>query len=110
MLGVVFLGDRELDLRDLPEPVPGHGEVVISIKATGLCGSDLRQYRQPKEQRGAPVLLHVGGHEPCGVIAEVGPDVTELTPGDRVMMHHYSGCGCCKMCRIGYTQYDEPDR
>lgn len=104
MLGVVFLGDRELELRELAEPVPGPGEVVIGIRASGLCGSDLRQYRAPKEQRGDPALLHVGGHEPCGVIVELGPEVSGLEIGDRVMMHHYTGCGRCKMCRIGYTQ------
>lgn len=58
----------------------------------------------PKSEKGAPDTLHVGGHEPCGVIAEVGPNVTQVKVGDRVMMHHYTGCGACSMCRIGYTQ------
>ena len=104
MRGVVFLGDRELEIRDLPDPTPGPGEVVIAMKSSGVCGSDLRPYRMPKAERGAPETLKAGGHEPCGVIAEVGPNVTQVAVGDRVMMHHYIGCRKCRMCRIGYTQ------
>ena len=104
MKGVVFLGDSELDIRELPKPSAGLGEVVIEMKASGLCGSDLRPYRMPKTEKASPELLHVGGHEPCGVIAEIGPNVTQVKLGDRVMMHHYTGCGACSMCRIGYTQ------
>ena len=104
MKGVVFLGDRELEFRELPDPKPGPGQVVIAMKGSGLCGSDLRPYRTPKEQKGEPASLKVGGHEPCGVIAEVGEGVANVRVGDRVMMHHYSGCGACRMCRIGYSQ------
>ena len=104
MKGVVFLGDRELEIRELPEPKPDPGQVVIAMKGSGLCGSDLRPYRTPKEQKGEPASIKVGGHEPCGVIAEVGQGVANVRVGDRVMMHHYSGCGTCRMCRIGYSQ------
>ena len=105
MRGAIFVGDSEIELRELPDPTPGPGEAVIAIKASGLCGSDLRAwYHVPRAERGDPDKLAVGGHEPCGVIAEVGPGVTSLKVGDRVMMHHYSGCNACKMCRIGYTQ------
>ena len=45
MKGVVFLGNRKLELRDLPDPTPGPGEVVLAIKASGMCGSDLHPYR-----------------------------------------------------------------
>ncbi|HTO45228.1 MAG TPA: hypothetical protein VML56_14230, partial [Burkholderiales bacterium] len=47
MQGVVFLGNRELALQDFPDPAPGPGEVVLEIKASGLCGSDLKTYRAP---------------------------------------------------------------
>ncbi len=104
MRGVVFTGDKEVEIRTLPDPHPGPGEVVIAMKASGLCGSDLRHYRAPKAERGDPANLKVAGHEPCGVIAEVGRGVTEVAVGDRVMMHHYTGCRACTMCRIGYTQ------
>ena len=65
MRGVVFLGEKDLETRDLPEPGPGTGDVVIGIRASGLCGSDLKYYRAPKEERGDPALLNVSGHEPC---------------------------------------------
>jgi len=104
MKGVVFLGDRELEIRELPDPAPGPGEVVVAMKASGLCGSDLRPYRSDKEQRGDPARLKVGGHEPCGVIVEIGDGVSSVKVGDRVMMHHYTGCGTCRMCRDGYAQ------
>ena len=104
MKGVVFIGDRELEIRELPDPSPGAGEVVIAMKASGLCGSDLTPYRSTKAQRGDPRRLKVGGHEPRGAVVEVGEGVSEVRVGDRVMMHHYTGCGTCRMCRIGYTQ------
>ena len=79
MRGVVFLGDRELTLRDFPDPTPGPGEVVIAMKASGMCGSDLHLYRAAREGgtaaslglggSGEPVI---GGHEPCGVVAARG--------------------------------------
>ena len=104
MRGVVFLGERELEIRELPDPKAGPGDVVIAMKSSGLCGSDLQSYRAPKAEVGDTLDAKVRGHEPCGMIAEVGQGVTEVKVGDRVMIHHYTGCGTCRMCRIGYTQ------
>jgi 2-desacetyl-2-hydroxyethyl bacteriochlorophyllide A dehydrogenase len=102
MKGVFFTGDRKLEIRDLPDPTPGPREVVVEIKASGMCGSDLTHYRNPPEK----VLPIVRGHEPCGVILERGSAVTEEEApiGQRVMVHHYSGCGSCKYCKVGYAQ------
>ncbi len=102
MRGVVFLGERELELRDFPDPAPGAREVVVEIKASGMCGSDLTPYRAPKGTL-KPVIR---GHEPCGVVAQRGSAVgdDEARLGQRVMVHHYSGCGQCKHCRAGYAQ------
>ncbi len=99
MRGLVFLGDRQVELREFSDPKPGAGEVVIAIRASGMCGSDLRPYQQGQS-------TFVTGHEPCGVVAERGPGVTEVQAplGQRVMVHHYWGCGMCKHCRVGYTQ------
>jgi threonine dehydrogenase-like Zn-dependent dehydrogenase len=99
MRGLVFLGDRKVELRDFPNPSPGPGEVVVAIRASGMCGSDLRPYELGQSS-------FVTGHEPCGVVAERGAGVTEqqASLGQRVMVHHYWGCGMCKHCRIGYTQ------
>ena len=102
MKGVVFLGDREVEVKDLPVPEPGPGEVLLKMMASGLCGSDLRRYRTPASEIAPP--FHVAGHEPCGIVEATGPGVASVKAGDRVMMHHYTGCGACSMCRIGYTQ------
>ena len=82
MRGVVFTGGRELEMMEFPDPTPGPDEVVVEMKASGMCGSDLHQYRRPKTSGGAnatglpanpnPVIA---GHEPCGVVAAVGPGV-----------------------------------
>ncbi len=111
MRGIVFLGNRKLELREFPDPTPGPGEVVIQIKASGMCGSDLKFYRAAGNEAAALGLGGTGdpviaGHEPCGVIAAVGPGVTEMEArvGQRVMNHHYKGCGQCKHCRQGWSQ------
>lgn len=111
MRGIVFLGDRTLELRDFPEPAPGPGEVVVAMKASGMCGSDLHAYRAKGNPAaalglgpgGGPVIA---GHEPCGVVAAVGAGVAEaqVPVGQRVMVHHYKGCGSCAHCRTGWTQ------
>jgi threonine dehydrogenase-like Zn-dependent dehydrogenase len=104
MRGVTFPGGREVAIRDFPDPTPGEGEVVVEIKASGMCGSDLHNYRRPKESSlAAPIIV---GHEPCGVIAAVGPGVppAEARVGDRVMVHHYWGCAVCEHCRGGWAQ------
>ncbi len=113
MRGVVFLGERELELREFPDPTPGPGEVVLAMKASGMCGSDLHPYRAPRTGGaarslglgggGGPVI---GGHEPCGVVAARGAGVSEAEApiGARVMCHHYRGCGHCAHCRVGWSQ------
>ena len=110
MKAVVFHGDRQLELMDFPDPTPGQGEVILEIKASGMCGSDLKFYRAV----GGASSLGLGdldgpiiaGHEPCGIVAEVGEGVDPALAkiGDRVMDHHYSGCGVCKHCRGGWSQ------
>jgi threonine dehydrogenase-like Zn-dependent dehydrogenase len=111
MRGVVFLGGRKLELREFPDPMPGPGEVVIAIKASGMCGSDLHPYRAAGNAAAALGLGGTGGpviagHEPCGVVEALGPGVSEAEAplGQRVMVHHYRGCGRCKHCRAGWSQ------
>lgn len=110
MKGVVFKGDRKLEILDFPDPTPGPGEVVLEIKASGMCGSDLKFYRAV----GGAASMGLGkvsgpliaGHEPCGVVAAVGPGVPEnqAKVGMRVMQHHYRGCGVCEHCNTGWMQ------
>jgi threonine dehydrogenase-like Zn-dependent dehydrogenase len=102
MRGVVFTGERSLELTTFPDPTPGPGEVVLEMKASGMCGSDLHQYRRPKNQ----VTGTIAGHEPCGVVVAVGAGVAaaEAKVGDRMMVHHYTGCTQCAHCRSGWQQ------
>src|SRR5438045_4299736 len=103
MKAVVFMGDRKLELLTFDDPTPGPGEVVLEIKASGMCGSDLKFYRASKSGSQALGLgKTIAGHEPCGVVAAVGSGVAEREAplGARVMVHHYKGCGVCGHCRV----------
>jgi threonine dehydrogenase-like Zn-dependent dehydrogenase len=84
---------------------------VLEIKASGMCGSDLKFYRGPKGGAAAALGLGGGGpviagHEPCGIVAAIGPGVPEKQArlGMRVMQHHYRGCGVCPHCSTGWMQ------
>ena len=110
MRGVVFPGDRKIEYREFPDPAPGPGEVVLEIKASGMCGSDLKFYRAV----GGPASLGfkagsgptIAGHEPCGVVIAVGTNVAKKQAwvGMRAMQHHYRGCGVCPQCSTGWMQ------
>jgi threonine dehydrogenase-like Zn-dependent dehydrogenase len=108
MIGVTFLGERRVGLMEFPDPTPGPRDVVLEIKASGMCGTDLHGYRKPF----SGTEHFIAGHEPCGVVAEVGAHVTEgeARIGDRVMVHHYHGCGGCRHCQTGWTQLCENGR
>ena len=66
MKGVVFTGNRQLEIRDFEDPRPGPQQVVIAMKSSGLCGSDLRPYRSSPEELVARENI-ISGHEPCGL-------------------------------------------
>jgi threonine dehydrogenase-like Zn-dependent dehydrogenase len=109
MKGVVFLGDRRLELQDFPDPSPGPGEVVVAMKASGMCGSDLHVYRATGSQNALGFAVSgpaIAGHEPCGVVEEIGAGVNPRLAriGARVMVHHYFGCEVCQHCRTGWSQ------
>ncbi len=106
MKGLVFLGDRRLANMEVPDPTPGYGEVVVEIKASGMCGSDLHPFRAPHDPGIAAEDRIIGGHEPAGIVVAVGPDVPPSVAklNDRVMVHHYYGCSTCAHCRTGWPQ------
>jgi threonine dehydrogenase-like Zn-dependent dehydrogenase len=111
MRGVIFLGERKLQLAEFPDPTPGPHDVVIEVKASGMCGSDLKFYRATGGETAALGLGKlegpvIAGHEPCGVVAAIGGKVEERAAsiGARVMVHHYSGCGACPHCLSGWAQ------
>ncbi len=110
MKGIVFLGNKKLELQDFKDPQPGPDEVIIEIKASGMCGSDLKFYRA----NSGPSSLGLGGsdkkviagHEPCGVVVEIGKNISKnlIYKDMRVMQHHYRGCGNCSHCSTGWQQ------
>ena len=111
MRGAVFLGNKQIEIRNFPDPTPGPGEVVIQMKASGMCGSDLKFYRSPageamKALGFSPGAVVIAGHEPCGVIVAVGANVNpkQARIGQRAMVHHYRGCGACPHCSTGWQQ------
>lgn len=90
------------ELVEGPLPSPGPGEVLVAVGAAGLCGSDLELYdgRRPEGYRRYPV---VPGHEWAGTVADVGEDVWQVRPGDRVVAEGIRWCGACARCREGAT-------
>lgn len=97
MKGIVFTGNRKLEVKETPIPEPGRGEVLVKIMASGICGSDLGVYRSDQ------VPGQIAGHEPSGVVERVGESVVWAKPGDRVSVHHHQGCGACPACARGET-------
>lgn len=92
-----------LTLKDMPSPKLAPGQVLISVKRVGLCGTDLHIYHWDAWARGRirpPLII---GHEFSGVVAEVGPGVQELHPGDRVTAEGHITCGVCTQCRTGQS-------
>lgn len=102
MRAVVNFSDRpgSVELRELADPQPGRGQVLLRVRAVGVCGSDLHQWHGPVGWAvNYPVVL---GHEFAGEIAAVGPDVTEWQVGDRVTCETAAEvCGVCEYCRTG---------
>src|ERR687894_293794 len=93
-------GGRQVDIRDVPRPVPGYGQVLVAMRASGICGSDLRAiYREHLGSGPEAYRDVVGGHEPSGQVVEAGPGCRTISVGDRVVLYHIQGCGLCFDCR-----------
>jgi propanol-preferring alcohol dehydrogenase len=99
---VSFLGNREAAVVERPDPVAGPGQVVVRMVRAAICGSDLHRYRHAPGE-GGPNPEQTPGHEPVGVVAQVGSGVEGLREGQRVLVYHRVGCGECKYCRTGNT-------
>ncbi|GAH52770.1 unnamed protein product, partial [marine sediment metagenome] len=105
MHGVVLASKKRVDVREFPDPYPGPNEVVIETKASALCRSDLSTYHgesvlEEKDEKKEEVIIL--GHEPCGIVKEIGPNVKDLEEGERVAVYLAIGCSHCKYCRSGY--------
>jgi threonine dehydrogenase-like Zn-dependent dehydrogenase len=100
MQALRIVGERAVAVYERPKPIAGAGEVVVRMRSTALCGSDLHPYRHPSPQHLDPGFT--SGHEPCGVIEEIGPGVQGWDVGDRVVVYFRRTCGACDYCRIGH--------
>ncbi len=89
---------QPLRLETLPVPEPGAGEVLVRIRAAGICHTELHFTDGLLNLGVAPLVL---GHEIAGEVAAVGPAVTGVRPGDRVLVYYYVTCGRCHWCRTG---------
>ena len=88
-------------LEDVPEPKVGHNDILVKITRTAICGTDVHIYNWDQWSRETiPVPMTVG-HEFCGVVAEVGGEVSGFKPGDRVSGEGHITCGQCRNCRAG---------
>jgi len=96
-------GNSTVVIKDVEIPTPGHGEVLIKMKASTICGSDIRAiYREHVGKGPEGYQDKICGHEPCGQIVQCGPGLRRFKEGDRVIVYHISGCGVCNDCRRGY--------
>ena len=98
MQALVLEKSSELYLRDVPRPSVASHEILIQVKACGICGSDVHGYDGSTGRRIPPLIM---GHEAAGVVAEVGSDVHRFQPGDRVTFDSTVSCGVCQFCLKG---------
>jgi len=103
MKGAVLPGNSTVEFKNFTIPEPGHGEVLIKMKSSTICGSDIRAIYHEHVGKGPEGYQGViAGHEPCGQIVACGPGLRRFKDKDRVVVYHISGCGVCNDCRRGY--------
>ena len=94
----MFAGPGDMPLQDREDPRPGAGEVVVAVRAAGICGSDVHGYLGATGRRRPGVVM---GHEAAGDVLFVGRGVTSVKEGDRVALRSILACGRCERCRHG---------
>src|ERR1700757_764923 len=99
-----YANSKPLVVEDVDLDPPGSGELLIKIKATGLCHSDLSVINGDRA-RPMPMVL---GHEAAGEVVECGSGVTDLKPGDQVVLSFVPSCGACVPCMEGRPGLCEP--
>jgi L-iditol 2-dehydrogenase len=119
MRAIYLVGEQQLEIREIAAPAAPEDGLVLDVKACGVCGSDLRRWREGPP-RGSDGTLSPGyqqnatggvvpGHEVTGVVTQVGARVTDYVPGDRLAIAPDIHCGVCYFCRRGmYNLCDDP--
>ena len=99
MKAALLVEPGKIELREVEPPVAGPGQVVVELRSCGVCATDVKKFTGASK---APFMPFLVGHEPAGLVAEVGPGVTpELAPGTRVAVEPVFVCGVCHACRSG---------
>jgi L-iditol 2-dehydrogenase len=98
MRALVYEGPWRMPLREIAAPEPGADDVVVQVRAVGICGSDVHGFTGSTGRRTPGIVM---GHEFAGTVAAVGAGVGAYQPGDRVIVHPLVVCGACAMCRAG---------
>jgi L-iditol 2-dehydrogenase len=98
MRALVYEAPWRMALREVGDPQPGPGEVVVGVYASGICGSDVHGFTGTTGRRQPPLVM---GHEVAGTVEAVGEGVTGFLRGDRVVLRSILACGSCSTCRAG---------
>lgn len=92
----MYYNNSDVRLETMPVPKIGDRELLLQVKASGICGSDVLEWYRIKS---APLVL---GHEVAGVVSQIGKEVTKYKPGDRVFVTHHVPCNTCDYCLDGH--------
>src|SRR5690606_2217938 len=98
MKALLHTAPLRLEYTDVPDPVMGPDDVLVRVKACGICGSDVHGYTGASGRRIPPVIM---GHEASGIVADTGAHVEHLRPGDRVCFDSTIYCNQCEPCLLG---------
>lgn len=100
MKAAVWHGGKDVRIEDLPEPRIDKDGVLVKVKSSGICGSDVHAFEGKSKRRVPPLVM---GHEFAGVVADIGTDVQDFQCGDRVVVEPKISCGKCPPCQSGRT-------
>ncbi len=104
MRALIYKGPYQMPLEEVDFPTPESDEIIIKVRAVGICGSDVHGYRGTTGRRKPPIIM---GHEFSGVVAATGKNVTDWKPGDRVVSSPLLTCGICDNCLSGHPNICE---
>lgn len=107
MKALLLTAPSKLELVDFPDPTPADDEVVVRVRACGICGSDIHGWDGSTGRRQTPLIM---GHEASGEVVAAGPRVTAFRAGDRVTFDSTIYCGVCRFCRDGHVNLCENRR
>lgn len=104
MKAAIYHGPGKMSVEEIDRPVIGSDQILVQVKASGVCGTDVKTYLRGHRFFEPPCIL---GHELAGIVVEVGTEVSEVSVGDRVAVAPYVPCGFCPMCQAGIFELCE---